>query len=843
MIDRKFKITTGDSRFSTNWRVREVTWDQIKAKLSTDNPTKETMAQFRSYDKEKRDNIKDCGGFVGGALRGRKRRKGSVICRSMITLDLDKADLNFWDNFSAFNEYAALVYSTHSHTADKPRLRLVIPLDRDCSPEEYIAVARKVAEDVGIEQMDKTTYQVERLMYYPSHAVDAPFEFHAQDGDLLSVDDTLARYADWRDVSQYPTASDEDMAIGYEVKTVVDPYDKRGVIGAFNRTYSISEAIAKFLPEVYISSGNGRYTYAQGSSTNGAVTYNDDKILYSNHATDPAAGHAQNAYDLVRIHKFGELDKHWDGNPQHRKPSDKAMEELIAEDADVSATLTRETAEACESDFADIEAISVPDDGTPVAAQNEPQTRSLQDVKLERDKNGKPKPIIGNFLQVLEHDPKLKNLGRLNRFTKLMEVNGNLPWDDSAYRRQPGSLWNDSDQAGFRYYCEKKYTLQGKDAARDAVANYFNQHSYHPVKEYLDSLKWDGHKRLERIFVDYLGAEDSMYVRTVTRKMMVAGVARIMRPGCKWDYMLTLTGKQGIGKSTMFRKLGHGWYDDSLTDVRTKDANDQVQGVWIVEMAELTATRKADVEAVKQFISRQVDKYRRAYGQFTDSYPRECIFVGTTNDEAFLRDRTGNRRFWAVEVGVNDPLKSVWDDLTEEVVDQLWAEAKHYYAKGEDLFLGAEVARMAEDMQKLHSDDDATRTEIENFLDTLLPDLWDTDFNLEDRRAFYAGYDIKTPKGSESCHVQRTKVCCLEIACELFGVNRQSITTTNTKQTLREIRQIMDTMPGWAHYKSRRRFGSLYGSGRYDGYYRVGSVSDESLLDDSEPSEDKPDWL
>lgn len=837
MSERTYKVTTGTSRFDNNWRVREFTWEQIKQRLSKDNPTSETLAEFQAMPKEQRDNIKDCGGFVGGAIRGRKRKKDAVICRSLVTLDLDNAEQDFWDDtFMLLCDYAGLVYSTHSHTTEHPRLRLIIPLDRDCTPEEYIAVARKVAEDVGINQMDKTTYQPERLMYYPSHPVDAAWVFESQDGPPLSVDATLARYADWHDVSQYPTADDEDMAVGYEVKRVADPLEKTGLIGAFNRTYSISEAIAKFLPDVYTPGTAGRYTYCAGSSTNGAIVYNDDTILYSNHATDPASGHAQNAYDLVRIHLFGEQDKHWDGNPDHRRPSDKAMADLISSDAEVSATLTREAVASCEEDFADIEAV-VPEKekATPAASDEATEgakdERSVDRLTFARDKRGVPLPTIDNFLLVLKYDPMLKNLGRYNAFTKRMEVNGPMPWDAIGFVRSAGSTWNDADQAGFRFYCEKKYGLKSKESAKDAVTNYFNKNTYHPVRQYLQGLKWDRKKRVETLLIDYLGAEDTEYVRVVTRKTLVAGVKRIMEPGCKWDYMLTLTGTQGIGKSTMFQKLGHGWYDDSLTNVQTKDAYDQIQGVWIVEMAELTATRRADVEAVKQFISRQVDSYRKAYGEYKNDYPRECIFVGTTNDSAFLVDKTGNRRFWAVDVGRIRPRRSVWDDLTESEVDQIWAEAMNIYKAGEQLYLNAHESKLAEMMQARHSEDDMLTSEIEDFLETRLPFNWNdgTVWSIADRRAFWMHERREEgTRGDAKCNEQRTTVCLKEIACEVFGMKEEALTRPDGKALIRDIRRVMDHEPLWDRYDGQKRYG-IYGGGRRDIYYRVGSDDDPEM--------------
>jgi predicted P-loop ATPase len=188
----------------------------------------------------------------------------------------------------------------------------------------------------------------------------------------------------------------------------------------------------------------------------------------------------------------------------------------------------------------------------------------------------------------------------------------------------------------------------------------------------------------------------------------------------------------------MFRKLGRGWYDDSLTDVRTKDANDLIQGVWIEEMAELTATRYAESAAVKQFISKQFDTYRKAYGMYTETYQRQCIFVGTTNNPDFLADKTGNRRYWIVEVGHGKKRLSVWDDLTDDVVDQMWAEAKWIYEKGEELFLDARLEKMAEEVQKRHTDGEEMFSEIEDYLDTLRPSDWySSGRTVQDRRNFF----------------------------------------------------------------------------------------------------------
>src|SRR5690606_10347232 len=242
-----------------------------------------------------------------------------------------------------------------------------------------------------------------------------------------------------------------------------------------------------------------------------------------------------------------------------------------------------------------------------------------------------------------------------DEFANRLMVMGSLPWDNRNERRE----WTDVDDAGLRHYLEKAYGITGERKVTDAVALCGHKHRYDEVKEYLLSLQWDGKKRLDTLFVDYLGAEDTPYVRAVARKSLVAAVARVMRPGCKYDYMPILAGPQGIGKSTLLKTLGKKWFSDSLQTFEGKEASELVQGVWIIEVGELAGMSKSEVNAVKQFLSKTEDIYRMPYGRRTQAFPRRCVFFGTTNNDEFLRDPTGNRRFWPVDVGIRQPSKSV----------------------------------------------------------------------------------------------------------------------------------------------------------------------------------------
>lgn len=802
------RIAVASSRFSTAWENVERSWAELIGRLKTTTRTPESVAEYRALPKLKQDKIKDVGGFVGGWLKDGKRRTGSVLFRSLLSLDLDFAKADFWDNFTIFNDCAALCYSTHKHTPEAPRLRLLVPLSREVTPEEYEAVARKLAAELGIDQFDDTTYQPARLMYWPSTSLDGEYFFRVQEGEPLDADSYLAKYADWRDVTRWPVSSRQKETVRKRADKAEDPLTKDGLIGAFCRAYGIEEAIEEFLGDVYRPGSNPeRYSYIAGSTTDGLVVY-DHKYAYSNHATDPAGGRLLNAFDLVRIHRYGSLDREMSEANQSvtKRPSFKAMTDFAAADDKVKEVLAADRMEALERDYPEL------------SADNEPKRPAASGdwkKQLETDRFGKYYPTINNVYLVIKNDPLLQGLGRRNLFKDRIEPNTNLPW------KPPTSYWSDSDDANLRFYLEKYYKFNCGAKIYDAANIVFEERSYHPVRDFLATLSWDGQERLDTLLVRYLGAENNPYVRAVTRKTFAAAVARVMEPGCKFDYMLTLVGPQGVGKSTLIKKMAREWYSDTITTVSGKEAYENLEGVWIVEMAELTATRKAEVEAVKQFISKQEDTYRKAYNRRAGTYLRQNIFIGTTNSVEFLRDMTGNRRWWPVDVARKEdrrPDALTPFDLTEEDIRQLWAEAKKRYEDGEPLYLNeVETDEIAQTVQESHSELNIRIGMIEEYLNTLLPADWATR-NVYLRRSFFDNSFNLEEKGT----VERTRVCAAEILCELFGIERGRIGKAESV----EVNDCMRKIKGWRPYEGTRRFG-VYGSQR--GFYKEGSSDDPSM--------------
>lgn len=770
------KIAVGNSRMDKKWKNKDISWDDFCKKVSSTITTTETVEEYRKLKKGAQDSIKDVGGFVGGQLRNGRRRNGMVACRSMLTLDMDYGKPDIWDEISMLFDYRCCIYSTHKHTPSQPRLRLVVPLSREISEEEYPAVARMVAQEIGIDLFDDTTYEACRLMYWPSTSSNGVFFYDSKDGPELDPDVYLGKYADWHDASTWPVSSRQSEAIRHTIAQQADPLTKPGVVGAFCRAYTMEEAIEAFLPDVYAPSAmNGRYDYIPADSAAGVVVY-DNKFAYSHHATDPVCGRLLNAFDLVRLHKFRDLDDNCPlDTPIAKMPSFKAMTELALKDERVKAVFAGERLAQAVTDFDDEDWQS----------------------HLELDKAGNIKNTLRNLTIILENDPNLKPLV-FNQLLDGMEIKGEVPW------KHPSKFWRDADDAQLISYVDTHY---GTFSARNydiAVTKVADDRSYHPIRSFIDQLpQWDGIERVDTLLIDYLGAEDSPYVRAVTRKTLCAAIKRVLVPGSKFDSMLVLNGPQGVGKSTLIAKLAGEWFSDSLnlSDTKDKTAAEKLQGYWILEIGELAGLRKAEVETLRSFLTRQNDIYRAAFGKRATPHLRQCVFFGTTNAESgYLRDTTGNRRFWPV-MTPGSGTKHSWE-LTAEDIQQIWAEALVYVQQGEKLYLDATTEALAKAEQREAMESDEREGLVRLYLDTLLPTTWDS-MDIFERRNFLNGGDF-----GPSAHtgtVSRTSVSSMEIWCECFGKDRANLRRSDSNDIIGILKRI-----GWVRSDAKVRI-PLYG--------------------------------
>ena len=810
--DQKLLIAVGLSRKSSQWQHKELLWSEFLDKLATTTRTRETAEEYAAMNKNDRDSVKDVGGFVGGYLKNGKRNNTGVVNRCLVCLDIDNADPGVYDDLDMTFINAYALYSTHSHTPDKMRLRLIIPLTRAVTPDEYAAISRRIADDLTLTRFDPTTFEAARLMYWPSTPYDGEFVFRYNDAPFLDPDTVLATYADWRDASLWPTTRPVEERVRANVTHQEDPLTKRGIIGAFNRSHTIHEVLESILSDRYRPTGDdNRFTFVGGSTTGGLVVY-DDKYAFSHHATDPASGHLCNAFDLVRRHLFtpGEASVTGEAIADERA-SVKAMQDYASNDEATRRQLAEERQKQAEDDFAD-----APDETKPNRTIPDFNDPNWQDG-LEIDKQGKVKDTLQNLIRIIRFDARLRGIA-YNLLSSTIDVRyGGYGDEDSDAHRLPWLQmkrgWTEYDASSLRGYIDLVYGLWSPSKLKDAVAAVAAERSYHPIREYLNALPaWDGVRRVDTLLVDYLGASDTLYTRAIIRKTLTAAVARIYEPGIKFDYVMVLNGKQGIGKSTFFSRLAGKWFSDSLSiaDMRDKTAPEKMQNAWILELGELAGLKKLDVETLKAFLSRQDDKYRPSYGISVEEHPRQCIIVGSTNNnDGFLRDITGNRRFWPVACeGSRD--KRPWQI---DCVEQIWAESIANYRAGELLFLTAEEESMARIEQSAALESDEREGLIAEYLEKLLPDDWDK-MDLAQRRGFLR--DDPFTGGNREGTVKRKTVCALEVWCECLGKDSASLKRTDAY----EIFGMLQRIGGWerssGNKNGTRRF-PLYGQQRaYD---------------------------
>lgn len=742
--------------------------------------TAETFAEFMAMDKAEQMKLKDQGGFLAAISRDGTRKKDAIVARTMLVLDLDDADVTTLETIKSNAFCKMWVHSTRKHTATKPRYRLIVPLKHPVASEEYEPLARFFARDMNImEACDPAGFRQGQIMLWPSVSCDMVDKFvfyEAPCEELLAPDEFLAKY-EAANIATWPRKSDEIKNVVREVKensSDDDPRNRVGIVGAFCRAFTVEEAIEKFLGDIYVpSSVDGRYDLVVADSVGGLAIY-DEVFAFSFHSKDEAAGKLLNAYDLVRIHRFGMLDADaTPGTPFSRLPSNVEMAKF---------------------------ALSIPEVRDNIIIGNDGDKDSISaevKSKLEYNSFGKIKHTLANVIAIIENDEKLAGIS-FNEFTQKLTIVDDVPW------REGKSDFNDYDIAGLTAYISRVYKLEVAERfLLNALKNIAFSRTYHPVKSWLNNLPtWDAVNRLEVYLINYLGAVDNAYVRFVSKVILIAAIARVMVPGTKFDIVPVLVGPQGCGKSTIYAKLFGDWFSDSLNlgDLRDKTAIEKINGALCLEIAELSGMAKAEIELVKAFFTRQVDKCRPAYGRNVVELPRQCVFVATTNQlEGFLRD-TANRRFAPVEVNGNSDLHP-WD-LTQDDILQIWAEALKCYEEGiYKLFFDGEIKAAAEAMQKAFLVHDERRGLVETYLAKPIPKNW---LKLSDEaridflrsglpmEGMEGTHGTATSKDFQEPFVLRDRVSNIEVFVECFGKKAAEI---NRKDST-EIAQIMASI-GW----------------------------------------------
>lgn len=729
---RKFAVSTAPSRSSLVWKREAFTWSEFVTRLSETVRTPETTEEYANLSKDAQGRIKDVGGYVGGLLKDGRRKKNNVISRTLLTLDLDFPTPDVTDRVErALPASAWVLHSTHSSIDERPRLRLIAPLSRTVGPGEYEILASGLIEFIGAEMCDPTTIQPERLMYWPSTPSDGSYFFRSHEG--FPIDADL-----WVDPSLSPSAQ-------LRSRTASDPRTKPGYIGAFNRIYTVPLAIAAFLHTTYLPTPDPtRYTYAHGTTTGGALIFDDGLFILSFHASDPVQGRLLSAYDLVRLHLYGVMDASAEeGTDYARLPSQAAMQVYCETDPAVKEEYLRAKREEVNRYILE---------GTPPGAPSGKPLENNGSIPVEgEDPDGwvarlivqpatkvEPARFVDSYYNVdliMRNDPAVKGRFSYDEFAERLIIRGDVPWHRGA---SAGSIFSDEDEAQLRVWISTKYyKLSNRQAVTDVLTNVSRSLASHPVREYLSNLSWDGTPRVSSLCKEVLGAEDSKLNNAMLLCWLKAAVARVFHPGTKFDNMLVLAGPQGCGKSTFAERLGKHWYSSTLLSLKNiRQASAQILGSWIIEDPELTGINSSGAEFAKGFLSKTVDDFIVPYGRRKIYKPRQCVFLGTTNQDDFLSDHTGERRYWVIPcTGAADTAHHPYNYFTPFVVDQIWAEVVALYREDPTLIIDKEDETRLRYRQRSFADIDVWYDDVDFYLHQGVPRGWD-EMTFPDKIAF-----------------------------------------------------------------------------------------------------------
>ena len=665
--------------------------------------TKETVEEYQKGDREFKLKCKDKGGFIAGQARENQRSNVAILTRNMITLDMDYCPSNILDilrkkqDIDKVLNFQFFVYSTHSHTPEKPRLRILVPLKEEITVEKYEPIARLVAQKIGMEYFDATTFQPNRIMYFPSVSIDGEYvceSFGFEDWFDLNPDEYLDEYMDYLNVDEWakPHYMEGLKAEKLERGTTKDSTKTRyKIVNAFNVEYSITQALDEFLTDEYIKERGDRYTFSGGESKSGLVILNS-QYAYSHHATDPAQGRILNAFDIVRIHKFGKYDSvneqeagEQNGN---KLASFEKMRDWIVANLPAVVKNLPEFKEVDERKEEHVEGSKV---------DEEVRWEHRLDW-IGKDNDRHPKSNAKNVVLILENDVLLKDLFFYDT------LKGQI-----CFQRAP--FWNkdtkntdsitDLDDSELRVYLSSVYQITGKDFIYDSVLHVANKKRINYMKLFLSKLpEWDGIPRVETIFVDLFKVEDNEFIREATKKWFIGHVRRILQPGCKHDYTICLMGKKGIGKSQIGKSIATPYwpkegmaqidnetnaYIDDEIPLNSKDAYDLIRGKAIVELAEFDKYyKKYDFATIKSYMTKTHDRYRESFGRRTIEVPRSSVFIATSNDLKPVRDLEGERRLFPFYSRLEKYECRIYDNelWNEEIRNQCLAESLHYYNEG-----------------------------------------------------------------------------------------------------------------------------------------------------------------
>lgn len=849
----KYELLSFQNRYATVGVVQTLSPEQMfKAFKKNVIRTKETVLEYQKGSRDFKLKCKDKGGFIAGKSRANMRMATNITSRNMVTLDMDYCPSNILEILKSKTEldFPFFIYSTHSHTHEEPRLRLIVPLSKEIETELYEPVARGVASVIGIEYFDATTFQANRIMYFPSVSIDGDYiceEFNLIENikEPLDPQKMLDKYMDYKNIAEFQkphyiaglkTEKIEKGKIANSTKT------KYRIVNAFNTEYSIFEAIDDFLKDVYQKEKQAdRYTFIGGESKNGLVILNE-QYAYSHHGTDPAQGRLLNAFDIVRIHKFGKQDADITEQLEYEKYTKSSSYQAMVD-------FIRGNLPSVMKHMPEFEKISKNErEFTNGQPETEEGSVEESDWRLTLDYTGSeadrhPKSNARNIKIIFENDEYFKDLFYFDSLRDAICFNRSPHWNKE---KSKGEMVSDEDDSEIRIYLNTVYQIAGKDLIYDSVVHQASKKRRHPIRTFLAKLpEWDGTPRIENIITTLFDIEQNEYYKQASKAWWVGIIQRIMVPGSKFDMMLVICGEQGVGKSQFGKSVATLHWNGDMTQIDSqpnffgddelpfdkKDAYEQLGGIMIYELPEFEKYyKKSDASTIKSFVSKTSDKFRKSYGRRVGEYKRQCVFVATTNDMRPLRDRTGNRRFLPFYSRLPRHQSRLYDKnyWNEDIRNQCLAEALHYFDEGFNPMtkFTADAVREWEELNEKATIENDSLPIVEMYVENNFPvNFFTYDFN-NMKRYYHENVD-HTYEGTYLHRKKREEFSVKEIYCMAF--NRE-ISHTPDYLMREQIENALDKL-GFVKQSYRRRQGVL---GQQTVYKRLEDLKQEDMSDGGE---------
>lgn len=697
-----------------------------------------SLLAYKALSDAEQGKLKDVGSYVPGYFKDGLRRNDAMVRRSAVTLDLDELtpEQLEWiiDGHSEIWRWAFILHNSRKHSRQFPRVRIVVFFKEAIPADLYEPVARYLAtlvlktKEESLDAVDEVSYRPSQVAYWQSTCSDQKPIFIVNDDEtgaeeLLDVDAFIDEMdIDVEDHASWPHSAKRVNRLFARSKKSEHPLEKPGIVGAWNKLVhkkgGIEWVIKTLMPNTYIDpdphSSKPRYTYAKGQGKHGAIIEDDGLFLYSNHSTDPAYGQNCNAWDLVRLHNFGHLDVDDDDQPlvvePHKSatlPSHAAMDVWVRD-------AYPEIGSIMFADKFDNEAVEDDDEeGKDDRRRKANQKQAIIDLigdldeddldedlfnsknwhtKLDCTRDGDPKCTFQNMVLISAHDDRMNKAFQWDLMAEETRVMRGFrskrgmyptttvldPSDGEPLRDVHGSIMKciltaplGKGSAGYGF------TSPAEGDIWRAIDTAAQMRPFHPLQRRVEKSEWDGDERMDTFFIRHLKIADTPYHRELSRMFFMAGISRIYTPGAKWDHVYIFEGAQGGGKSTFLRYLA---MDDKFFGELNVDLADQqkvmehTKGKFVLEIAELGAMKKSEIEAIKSFITALSDESRMAYDRKVTRIKRSYLLTATTNEKVYLKDPTGNRRFIPIftPTSLEDPIDL---DAMRDEVQQAWAEA------------------------------------------------------------------------------------------------------------------------------------------------------------------------